>query len=96
MSRPIFSPAAPVEVGVSSAPPPRAQHPGRHNLKPGQRLIDGHVFYSAAWLDRAPSALSEAPAPKRCKDARRERDARDDPSPRRAAEPPASAPGVGG
>jgi len=96
MSRPIFSPAAPVEVGVSSAPPPRAQHPGRHNLKPGQRLIDGRVFYSAAWLDQVAGALSEPPAPKRRREAGRERDAGDDPSQRRAGGVPASAPGVGG
>ena len=52
MSRPIFSRGAPVEIGVSPVPPPRAQHPGPHELTPGQRLIDGRVFYSAAWLDQ--------------------------------------------
>jgi len=52
MSRPIFSRRAPVEVGGSPVPPARAQHPGPRDLMPGQRLINGRVFYSAAWLDQ--------------------------------------------
>jgi hypothetical protein len=96
MSRPIFSCAAPVEVSVSSAPPPRAQHRGRHKLKPGQRLIDGRLFYSAAWLDQATSALSEPPALKRRGDAGLERSAGDDPSRDRAGGAPAGMPGLGG
>jgi len=65
MSRPIFSRAAPVEIGVSPVPLARAQHPGPRELRPGQRLIDGRVFYSAAWLDqqaaRAQTSGAEAP-----------------------------------
>ena len=96
MSRPIFSRAAPVEIGVSPVPPARAQHPGPHDLTPGQRLIDGRVFYSAAWLDQATSALSEPPVLKRRGNAGQERDAADDPSQCRAGGAPASVPGLGG
>ena len=82
MSRPIFSRAAPVEVGVSFLPVPRT-------CKPGQRIIEGRVFYSAAWLDRAASTPSEPPALKRRGDDGLERPAVE------AGVAPASVPGLG-
>jgi hypothetical protein len=35
------------------AQPRHAQHPRRCELEPGLRIIEGRVFYSAAWLDQA-------------------------------------------
>ena len=87
MSKPIFSLAAPVEVGVSFLPVPRAQRPGC--CKPGQRIIEGRVFYSGAWLDRATSTPSEPPALNRRGDAGPERHAVE------AGIAPASVPGLG-
>jgi hypothetical protein len=57
MSRPIFSAAAAVTVDLVLAQPRQAQHPRRCELKPGLRIIEGHVFYSAAWLDQATHTL---------------------------------------
>jgi hypothetical protein len=57
MSRPIFSPGAAVTVAVLIAPPRRAPHPRRYELEPGLRIIEGCVFYSAAWLDQATRTL---------------------------------------
>jgi len=93
MSRQTF-PVAPVEVGVSCVPPQEAPHLGHRALTPGDRLIDGRVFYSAAWLDRATTTSFESPALKR-RNAGRQRDAAEDSSPRRAVRP-ASVRGVGG
>jgi len=59
MSTPIFSRAAPVEIGPSLVPPRAAEHVGSRPLRPGQRIIAGRVFYSAAWLDQATSTFSE-------------------------------------
>lgn len=87
MPRPIFSWAAPVEVGVSFLPVPRTQRPGC--CKPGQRIIEGRVFYSAAWLDRAASTPSEPPALKRRGDDGLEHHAVE------AGVAPASVPGLG-
>ena len=64
MSRPIFSPAAELERGISAVPLPRVQHRGHRTLTAGQRLIDGRIFYSAAWLDQARTA-PEPPAMRR-------------------------------
>ena len=83
MSRSIFSPVAAVDVDVSVDAPPAARHAGRRTLTPGQRIIDGRVFYSAAWLDQATSAPPEPPALKCHRDVRGERSAGDAPSERR-------------
>jgi hypothetical protein len=53
MSRPFFSPAAPVEIGSSLVPLRAPEHHGSRALRPGQRIVAGRVFYSAAWLDLA-------------------------------------------
>ena len=87
MSKPIFSLATPVEVRVSFLPVPRAQRPGC--CKPGQRIIEGRVFYSAAWLDRAASTPSEPPVLKRRGEAGLEQNAVE------AGIAPASVPGLG-
>jgi len=76
MSRPIFSPVTSVEARVSHDPPPAVHCAGRRTLTPGQRIIDGRVVYSAAWLDQATSTPPEPPALKRGRDADRERSAR--------------------
>jgi hypothetical protein len=96
MSRPIFSPVAALELGASFSPPAQAEHRGRFKLRPGQRMIDGRVFYSAAWLDRASSSSFESPARKRRGFAGRQRNAAQDSSPRRAGVGPTSVRGVGG
>jgi hypothetical protein len=62
MSRPIFSAAAAVTVDVLIPPPGQAQHPRRFELEPGLRIIEGRVFYSAAWLDRATHTLRTSDA----------------------------------
>jgi hypothetical protein len=59
MSSPIFSGEAAVP-GVSFLPP-RQEPSGHCTLKPGERSIDGRVFYSAAWLGHADSAIGEPP-----------------------------------
>ena len=77
MSRFIFSPLTAVEAGVSHDPP-AAVHGARHRtLTPGQRIIDGRNFYSAAWLDQATGTRSEFPRLKRGRDASGERSAGD-------------------
>ena len=53
MSRPFFSPSAPVEMGTSLVPLRAAERVGSRALLPGQRIVAGRVFYSAAWLDQA-------------------------------------------
>ena len=53
MPLPIFPPAATVETGPSLVPPRPAEHVGSRTRRPGQRIIAGRVFYSAAWLDQA-------------------------------------------
>jgi len=58
MSRSILSPAAVVEVGVSSLPLTRTQPRGSRTLRTAQRIIVGRAFDSAAWLDQATSASS--------------------------------------
>ena len=83
MSRPIFPPVAAAEAGVCRDAPPTAQHAGYRRLTPGQRLIDGRVFYSAAWLDQATSTRPEPPALKRGRDADRERSGSAAPGPTR-------------
>ena len=62
MSRPIFSSVAALELSISPVPPPQALFLGYRTLTPGQRLIDGRLFYSAAWLDQATSMHPEPPA----------------------------------
>jgi hypothetical protein len=59
MSGSFFSPAAPVELGPSIVPPPQAQRVGIRTLRPGYRIVAGHVFYSAAWLDETAGGFSE-------------------------------------
>jgi len=59
MSRPIFSPVAVLEFGISPVPPPQVLFLGHRTLTPGQRLVDGRLFYSAAWLDQATSMHPE-------------------------------------
>ena len=58
MSRPIFSPVAAPELDASS-PSPQAECLRHRTFTPGQRIVDGRVFYSAAWLDQR--AFSEPP-----------------------------------
>ena len=79
MSRPIFSPVAAPELGVSSLPAPQAERLGHRTFTPGQRIIDGRVFYSAAWLDQASSTRPEPPVLKRARDADRTCSGRDAP-----------------
>jgi hypothetical protein len=62
MSRPIFSAAAAVTVDVLIAPPRQAQHPRPCELEPGLRIIEGRVYYSAAWLDQATRTLRASDA----------------------------------
>ena len=57
MSRLIFSPAEAVTVDLVIAPPRQAQHSRRCELEPGLRIIEGRLFYSAAWLDQAACTL---------------------------------------
>ncbi len=59
MPRALFSPAARVGIGPSLIPLPAAEHLGERTLRPGQRIIDGRVFYSAAWLDQVTSTFSD-------------------------------------
>ena len=62
MSRPIFSPVATLDLDNSPVPLPQDQHLGHHTLTPGQRIVDGRVFYSATWLDQATSTHPKPPA----------------------------------
>jgi len=62
MSRPIFSAAAAVTVDVVIPPSGQAQHTRRCELEPGLRVIEGRVFYSAAWLDQATHTLRTSDA----------------------------------
>jgi hypothetical protein len=57
MSRPIFSAVAAVTVDQVIAPPQQSQQPARCELEPGLRMIEGRVFYSAAWLDQVANSL---------------------------------------
>jgi hypothetical protein len=58
MSRPMLSPVAALEVGVSSLPRTRRKRPGSLTLTPAQRVIAGRAFSSTAWLEQATSASS--------------------------------------
>lgn len=60
MPRSMLSPVAALAVGVSSLPLTRRTHPGSLTLT-AQRIIAGHAFSSAAWLDRVTST-SAAPS----------------------------------
>lgn len=95
MSRSILSPAA-VEVGVSSLPLKRANHSGSPTLTPGQRIIAGRAFYSAAWRDLATSTVSDPPALTCRGEAGRKRHAGDASSQQRAGGAPSSVPGLCG
>jgi len=58
MSRSMLSPAAALEVGVSSLPLTWTRHPGSRTLPPAQRMIAVRGFSWAAWLDRVTSTSS--------------------------------------
>jgi hypothetical protein len=62
MSRPIFSPVATLGLSISSVRPSQVRYPRHHGLTPGQRVVDGRVFYSAAWLDQVTSTHLKPPA----------------------------------
>ena len=47
-------------MGPSLVPLRAAGRLGSRALRPGQRIVAGHVFYSAAWLDQAASQDSSS------------------------------------
>ena len=83
MSRSMLAPVPAPTLGVSSLPRTRRTHPGC-KLTPAQRIIAGHAFSSAAWLEQVAGAFSDPPALRCPREGGRERHV-DDPSSRQGA-----------